>query len=68
MNTRSDITPIRRVSARKYRGLGDVVAAAAKPIARQIDKRLKTDLEHCKGCGRRQDDLNRAVPFKGDSD
>lgn len=30
-------TPIRKVSARKYLGLGDVVEAVAKPIARAIE-------------------------------
>jgi hypothetical protein len=55
--------PIRRVSAKKYRGLGDVVAAVAQPIARAIDRVAGTDIKHCAGCAGRRDSLNRLVPF-----
>ena len=55
--------PIRRVSAKKYRGLGDVVEAAAKPIARAIDRVAGTDIQHCGGCGARRDSLNKIFPL-----
>lgn len=45
------------------RGLGDVVAIFAKPIARVIDGVLGTNLEHCAGCAQRQEDWNQAVPL-----
>ncbi len=45
------------------RGLGDVVAAVAQPIARMIDGRLGTDLENCPGCKADQETLNKLLPF-----
>lgn len=56
-------TPVRRVSASKYRGLGDVVHAVAHPIAVVADTLFKTDLQNCPGCAKRRVDLNRKVPF-----
>ena len=56
-------TPIRKVSARKYRGLGDAVAAVAQPIARAIDRIAGTDIQHCSGCQRRQQKMNSILPF-----
>lgn len=63
---------IGRVSAGKYpqarlTGLGDLVALAAIPAAKLIDRMLGTDLQHCQGChgpGGRQERLNAAVPFR----
>lgn len=55
--------PIPRVSAKKYRGLGDVVEAVAKPIARGIDRIAGTDIQNCHGCAKRRDELNRIMPF-----
>jgi len=55
--------PVARVPARKYRGLGDLVAAVAQPIARAVDRVAGTDIKHCPGCAKRQGALNRAVPF-----
>lgn len=46
------------------KGLGDVVALAAQPIARAIDKVLGTDIEHCGGCAERRENLNRQFPIK----
>lgn len=43
---------------RRSMGLGDLVAAVAKPIARAIDAVAGTDLEHCQGCAKRQAWLN----------
>lgn len=48
---------------RKYRGLGDVVAAIAKPVAAVIDKALGTGLSDCAACRERQEALNRIVPL-----
>lgn len=56
--------PIRRVSAKKYRGLGDVVEDVAKPVARVIDRIAGTDIAHCSGCAKRREALNRIVPFR----
>ena len=50
--------PIRRIRARKYRGLGDMVEAIAKPVARAIDRIAGTHIENCQGCARRRDYLN----------
>lgn len=58
--------PLKPVSAKKYRGLGDVVEAVAKPIARQIDRIAGTDIEHCHGCAARRKMLNKRFPAKGD--
>ena len=43
----------------KRRGLGDLVAVVAQPIARAIDRVAGTDIEHCAGCARRRAVLNR---------
>ena len=51
--TASDWTRIRSEYATGLRGLGDVVAAATKAIG----------IQPCGGCKKRQDWLNRAVPF-----
>ena len=59
----TDPKPIRRVSAKKYRGLGDVVHAVALPAAKAIDKVFGTGLQHCKGCGNRRDDWNQRFPL-----
>lgn len=32
------------------KNLGDKVEKMAKPVAKALDKFLKTDLEHCKDC------------------
>ena len=46
------------------RGLGDVVAAVAQPIAGVIDKVTGTRIQHCEGCRKRRDYLNEKFPFK----
>lgn len=63
MMSSEDPKPIRRVSPRKYRGLGDVVAAVAQPVAKVIDKAARTNLEGCAGCAKRRRALNGWVPF-----
>lgn len=45
------------------RGLGDVVARLAQPIARGVDALAGTKLANCGGCARRQAALNDAFPF-----
>lgn len=47
----------------KLRGLGDLIEAVAKPIARAIDAIAGTDIEHCEGCESRRQAANRLVPF-----
>jgi hypothetical protein len=58
------MNPIRRVSARKYRGIGDVVESLAKPIARALDIIAGTRIQHCAGCAKRRQFLNARFPFK----
>lgn len=58
-----DPKPIKRVSARKYRGLGDVVHAVAHPVAVGLDRLLGTDVQNCKSCSKRRDSLNRWLPL-----
>jgi hypothetical protein len=41
------------------RGLGDLVAAVAQPIARAIDAAAGTKLAECGGCKKRRAALNR---------
>lgn len=48
--------------AQHSRGLGDVVASIAQPIARAIDKVAGTKIAECGGCKRRREALNRIVP------
>lgn len=55
--------PIPRVSAKKYRGLGDLVHAVAQPVARVIDAVAGTHIQGCAGCGRRRKKWNRRFPF-----
>ncbi len=43
-------------------GLGDAVAAVAQPIAKAIDAVAGTDMQHCGGCARRKERLNRLAP------
>jgi len=57
--------PIPRVSARKYRGLGDVVATVAQPIAAVIDRVAGTSIKTCSACAKRRARLNAAMPFGG---
>lgn len=42
---------------RGYRGLGDLVAVVAEPVARVLGVRK------CGGCEKRQEALNKLVPF-----
>jgi hypothetical protein len=46
------------------RGLGDVVALFAEPIARASDALLGTHLVGCGSCAERRAALNKAVSFK----
>jgi hypothetical protein len=60
---KSQPSPIRRISARKY-GLGDLVAAVAQPIARAVDRVAGTNLKGCQGCAKRRETLNRLTQRK----
>lgn len=48
----------------KPRGLGDLVASIARPIARAVDAVLGTDLENCGSCAQRQEDWNVKFPLR----
>lgn len=45
------------------RGLGDAVAKVAQPIAGAIDAVAGTHLKGCGGCKKRQEKLNKLIPF-----
>jgi len=47
------------------RGLGDVVAVVAQPIAKAIDRVAGTKIQGCNSCQRRREALNKAVPIGG---
>jgi len=51
-----------KVGSANLRGLGDMVAKIAEPIARVIN----LDKSSC-GCAKRQEWLNKVVPFNQDS-
>jgi len=46
------------------RGLGDVIARVAQPIARIIDTLTAGNLSNCGGCKNRQEKLNQMFPFE----
>lgn len=48
----------------KPRGLGDLVATLAEPIARFSDAHLGTHLVGCQSCAERRAALNRLLPGK----
>jgi len=45
------------------KGIGDLVAVVAQPIAKAIDSVAGTKISTCGGCQKRKEFLNRAVPF-----
>lgn len=47
---------------RKPAGLGDVVAAAIKPVVIVLDATAGTHLASCGGCKSRKDALNKLAP------
>ncbi len=47
----------------KFRGIGDVVAFVAMPLAKAIDFAFGTDLQNCGGCADRQEKMNEFLPF-----
>lgn len=51
--------PIKRVSAKKYRGLGDVIEVIAQPIAKGIDYIFDTNLQNCESCKDRREKWNK---------
>ncbi|MBS0207500.1 MAG: hypothetical protein JSS27_00965 [Planctomycetes bacterium] len=62
-NPRAIPVTITRTERPKLRGLGDVVAALAQPIARVIDAVAGTNIANCGDCQERQRQLNQAVSF-----
>jgi hypothetical protein len=57
-------SPIKRISSKKYRGAGDIVAQIAEPIAHASDRILKTKIRGCGSCQRRRAKLNKWLPFE----
>jgi len=47
----------------KIEGLGDVVHRIAQPIAKGIDRVLKTNIQECGGCEKRRESLNKKFPM-----
>ncbi len=54
--------PLPRPS-RKSIGLGDAVEMIAQPIAKGIDRVIKTDFANCAGCSGRKEFLNKISDF-----
>ena len=52
---------------RNKKGLGDVVASVAQPIAGAIDKALGTNIKGCGACAKRQETLNNIFSSKLDT-
>jgi len=48
---------------RPIRGLGDLVAGVAQPIAKAIDSIAGTNLQNCGACKARQAALNEIIPL-----
>lgn len=51
---------------RKLKGVGDVVALVAGPLARGLDVVFRTRAGSCRGCEGRKEWLNEKFPFKGE--
>lgn len=49
---------------KRMKGFGDMVAKAAQPIAKAIDKVAGTNIQNCQPCKKRQETLNQVLPFK----
>ena len=52
-----------RAAGGPVRGLGDIVAMFAKPVAGVIDSVAGTNLKNCGGCAKRQNKLNEKFPL-----
>jgi hypothetical protein len=48
----------------KAKGLGDVVATIANPVAKVADIVLNTNIAECNSCKKRQEKLNTIIPFR----
>ena len=58
-----DMPPASQQYEGPVRGMGDIVAKVAQPIAKGLDKVLGTNIQGCGGCKKRQEKLNNAFPF-----
>lgn len=47
---------------RAARGLGDIVAIVAQPVAKALDTAFNTNIQKCGGCKNRQQILNKIAP------
>lgn len=57
--------PIERlIQKAKLKGAGDLVAVVAQPVARTIDAVAGTNIAGCGACKKRQEMLNKALPFQ----
>ena len=48
---------------RKLKGLGDLIALAAHPVAAALDAAFGTEWVDCRTCAGRRETLNRHFPF-----
>lgn len=55
---------VRSPISSSVKGLGDLIAKVANPIAKTLDQTLGTQITGCSGCAKRQAALNRLFPFK----
>ena len=47
----------------RLRGMGDLLAMVAQPIAGAVDAVLGTNIKECSGCARRRKLLNTVMPL-----
>ena len=47
----------------KPRGLGDIVASVAQPVAKRLDAVFHTKIADCDGCKARREKLNKKFPL-----
>jgi hypothetical protein len=58
-----DVNKSKQEEIPKIKGLGDVVAKVAEPIATVIDKVFHTHIKGCSTCAKRRKKLNDLVSF-----
>lgn len=58
-----DVNKSKQEEIPKIKGLGDVVAKVAEPIATIVDKVFHTHIKGCSACAKRRKKLNDLVSF-----
>lgn len=57
------IALIKKYNPERMKGMGDLVAKVAQPIAKGLDRIFGTNIQGCGGCKKRQEKLNELIPF-----